>query len=134
MKKILLSLLLLSSLSGCSTLTYGEKATLRQLEINGITIDQGSKYYEKPASPLAAGLLNVLPGFGNFYLAMGDGGASEHFLFGFANLLWWPISAVWAIPEGAIDADNINKRELVYYYKFNPRGKKELEEKGITLE
>ena len=134
MKKILLSLLLLSSLSGCSSLTYGERITLRQLEANGITVEHSSRYYDKPASPFAAGALNLLPGFGNFYLASGNGAESDHWLYGFLNLLFWPYSVVWSIPEAAIDANNINKRELIYYYQYNPRGKKELEEKGITLE
>ena len=37
-------------------------------------------------------------------------------------------------PEGAIDAININKRELIYYYQYDPRGKQELKNKGILLE
>ena len=70
MKKILLSLIGTSFLISCTHLTYREKENLAILRNNGITIDKAG-YYEAPNSPLAAGLLNILPGFGNFYLAMG---------------------------------------------------------------
>ncbi len=132
MKKILLTCIGLTLLAGCSHLTHIEKENLQILKSHAITVDRAG-YYEAPNSALAAGLLNILPGFGNFYLAMGEGADSNHYVFGFANLLLWPISIAWGIPEGAIDAHTLNQRELLYYYKFNPYGQQELEEKGIRL-
>ncbi len=61
---------------------------------------------------LAAGL-NVLPGIGNFYLACGAGGRPDHWLWGAANLLLWPISIAWAVPEGYVDAERINDLALL---------------------
>ncbi len=132
MKKLLLTYICLSFLTGCSHLTHLEKENLQILKTHSITVDRAGNY-EAPNSALAAGLLNILPGFGNFYLAMGDGADSSHYAFGFVNLLLWPISILWAVPEGAIDAQTLNQRELLYYYKFNPYGQKELKQKGITL-
>ena len=51
----------------------------------------------------------------------------------FLNLLTWPISVVWGIPEAAIDAETINERELVYYYTFDESGKEALKAKGLKL-
>ncbi len=133
MKKIFLSFIGVSLLISCTHLTYKEQENLRILKNNGITIDKAG-YYEAPNSALAAGLLNILPGFGNFYLAMGEGADSNHYVFGFINLLLWPFSPLWAIPEGVIDAQTINKREMIYYYKSDPYGKHELRQKGIILE
>ncbi len=132
MKKILLSLIGTSFLISCTHLTYREQENLAILRNNGITIDKAG-YYEAPNSPLAAGLLNILPGFGNFYLAMGEGADSNHYVFGFINLLLWPISPLWAVPEGVIDAQTINKREMIYFYKSDPYGKNELRQKEIIL-
>ena len=87
-------LVLVLLLTACSSLSYGELRTLRQLEVNGITVDRASYYYEKPASPLAPGLLNVFPCFGNFYLGVGKGAESAHLIYGFFNLWFWPISVL----------------------------------------
>ena len=132
MKKLLLTCICLTLLNGCTHLTHSEKENLHILKNHSITVDRAG-HYEAPNSALAAGLLNILPGFGNFYLAMGDGADSNHYVFGFANLLLWPLSIIWAVPEGAIDAQTLNQRELLYYYKFNPYGQQELQQRGITL-
>jgi hypothetical protein len=76
--------------------------------------------------PAAAGALNILPGFGNFYLAVGTD-EGEQWLYGFLNLLTWPVSVIWGVPEAALDANTINKKETIYYYKFDATGKAELE-------
>ena len=118
---IALSVLLALSLGGCANLSRSEKIMLRELGSHGIRpTDQKAKH------PAVAGALNILPGFGNFYLAAGTE-ESEQWLYGFLNLLAWPLSIVWGIPEAAIDANTINKRETVYYYMFDPTGKKELQ-------
>ena len=91
---------------------------LRALKGQGVSVDKPVGSWEKPASPVAAAALNILPGFGNFYLAAGNGGDSSHYLYGTLNLLTWPISILWGIPEAALDANRINERELIYYYQF----------------
>ena len=118
-KKLSLSAIALSiMLSGCTSLTYHEQQELTRLQYQGVTIDRPSGEWEKPANPLIAGSLNVLPGIGNFYLASGKAAESSHWLYGFGNLLLWPTSILWGVPEAAIDADNINKRDMLNYYKY----------------
>ena len=67
-----------------------------------------------------------MPGFGNFYLAIGTN-EGDQWLYGTLNLLLWPVSVVWGIPEAAIDAGNINKRNTAYYYTYGA-GAKELKD------
>lgn len=122
MKKYFLLPLLLISIS-CTHLNKSEKEDLRELKSYGIRESD-----EEPvAKPGLAGALNLLPGFGNFYLASGNGGESAHYLYGTLNLLTWPLSILWGIPEAVIDANTINQRELVYYYKFDKTGKMKFE-------
>ncbi|MBE6450771.1 MAG: hypothetical protein E7016_02270 [Alphaproteobacteria bacterium] len=117
-KTISLALLSVALLSGCTNLTYHEQQEITRLSYQGISIDRPSGQWEKPASPLLAGVLNILPGVGNFYLASGNAGDSSHWLYGFGNLLLWPMSIVWAVPEAALDANNINKRDMLNYYQY----------------
>lgn len=121
------------SLWGCTSLTRQEHMELRALKSQGVTVDKPVGTWERPASPSGAAALNLLPGIGNFYLASGNGGDSAHYLYGTLNLLTWPISILWGIPEAAIDAKTINERELLYYYKFDPQGKKEFNKAGLNL-
>lgn len=133
MKNILTTIALSAMLISCTTLTHQERNTLRSLQAEGITVDKPLGNWERPASPAGAGVLNILPGFGNFYLASGNGGDSSQYLYGFLNLLTWPISVVWGIPEAAIDANRINERELIYYYTFDKAGQEALQGKGLEL-
>lgn len=132
--KILTVFLCTTLLCGCTHLTRQEEMQLQQLKGQGVSVDKPVGNYEKPASVGAAAALNILPGVGNFYLASGDGADSSHWLYGFLNLLTWPLSVVWGIPEAAIDANNINQRELLYYYTYNPHGKKELQKANVNLD
>lgn len=119
MKKfILLSFIILSA---CTHLTAAEQHQLRELKSQGIDIDHAQANWQPPANPTAAGLLNILPGIGNFYLACGNGAQSEQALYGVLNLLTWPLSILWGIPEAAIDANTINQRELIYYYTYEKK-------------
>ena len=112
MTQRLLALLVCLSLVACSSLSSTEKHRLRELKSEGVRIPR-----ETVKHPAIAGGLNLLPGFGNFYLAIGTE-ETEHWLYGFLNLLLWPASIIWAVPEGIIDANNINKRETIYYYTY----------------
>lgn len=134
MKKYVIIALLALNLAACTTLSRQEQLQLQQLKGQGVSIDKPVGSWDKPASPATAGLLNVLPGVGNFYLAMGNAGESPHYLYGFLNLLCWPFSIVWGVPEAVIDADIINQRDLLYYYQYDAHGVKELQESGIKLE
>ena len=122
MKKYFLLSLLLISIS-CTHLTKSEKEDLRELKSYGIREEDE----DKVALPALAGGLNLLPGIGNFYLAIGNGGDSSHYLYGTLNLLTWPVSVLWGVPEAIVDANTINQRELVYYYKFDKTGKMKFE-------
>jgi hypothetical protein len=133
MKKPIYYLITLFVLCGCTTLTRHETTQLRELQAQGVTVDHPIGNYEKPASGVAAGVLNLLPGFGNFYLGTGTAAESSQVLYGVLNLLFWPVSILWGVPEAAIDADNINKREMLYYYTYDERGKQELANANITL-
>jgi hypothetical protein len=97
---------------------------LRELKSYGIRESDE----EKVANPSLAGGLNLLPGIGNFYLASGNGGESAHYIYGTLNLLTWPLSILWGVPQAIIDANTINQKELVYYYKYDKSGKIKLEE------
>jgi len=115
MKKIILLLTLLSALllTSCSSLNPAEKQQVLKLKSLGIKEDSlGTN------SAAVAGVLNLLPGGGNFYL--GQTGA------GVGNLLFWPISPIWGVPQAMIDAKTINTKETLAYYNYNPEGKKEI--------
>ena len=122
MKKYFLLTLLLVQIS-CTHLNKSEKEDLKELKSYGIRESDE----EKVANPGLAGGLNILPGIGNFYLASGNGGESAHYIYGTLNLLTWPLSIIWGVPQAIIDANTINQRELVYYYKYDKSGKIKLE-------
>ena len=107
--------------SGCVSLSRTDKEDLRTIHYAGLGITD-----ERVKSPLAAGFLNVLPGVGNFYLSYGTE-EPEQVLAGFMNLLTWPVSILWGVPEAAVDANTLNKRETLYYYMKTERGRAELE-------
>lgn len=124
---VVVSLLLASSFFGCATLSSNDKAKIEEVKSCGLSVP-----HDELKSPGAAGFLNILPGFGNFYLASGTDEGSQ-WAIGFVNLLTWPISIVWGIPEAAIDADIINKKNSVYYYSYR-EGKYELKNCQAKLE
>ncbi len=117
-KYIALSAVIL--ICGCTHLTRQEHSELQQLKSQGITVEH-SNDFEAPANPGVAGAMNLLPGFGNFYLASGNGADSSHWLYGLLNLLTWPLSILWGVPEAAIDANRINEREMIYYYRYEKK-------------
>ena len=119
MKNLLSAIILLLTLPACTHLTAYEQDRLQSLKYKGITVDHPQSRWERPASPAAAGAPNLLPGFGNFYLASGNGGDSNHYTYGFLNLITWPFSILWGIPEAAIDAKTINERDLLYHDTYS---------------
>ena len=133
MKK-LICVILAASLSGCISLSYQEREQINQLKTHGISVDRALGSYERPASVWGAGLLNLLPGFGNFYLGNGEAPDSAQNVYGVLNFLVWPFSIVWGVPQAAIDANTINKKELVRYYLYDKSGKEALKKAGVTLE
>ena len=134
MRKTIFIISLGMLMCGCTSLTRQEELQWQHLKAQGVTVDKPIGNYEKPASMAGAALLNILPGFGNFYLGSGSAAESNHWLYGFLNLLMWPLSVIWAVPEAAIDANNINKREMIYYYTYDKYGKQELKNAGIKLD
>ncbi|QDU71842.1 hypothetical protein [Mucisphaera calidilacus] len=96
-------------LTGCTSLSSLERETLMKVVADGYEEDA-----VKRKDQTTAAVLNILPGVGNFYLAPGDN--NEHIWVGVANLLLWPISITWGIPEAAIDAKTINKKETAQAY------------------
>lgn len=133
MKKFIVCFICGLVLSACTTLTRQEQNQLKELQAQGVTIDRPVGNYEKPVSGVTAGALNLLPGIGNFYLGTGNAAESSHVLYGVLNLLTWPLSIFWGVPEAVIDADNINKREMLYYYSYDEKGKQELKKSNIKL-
>lgn len=134
MKKLLFAAVVAASAAGCVSLSHTEKQELRFLKANGIDVDHGRGGFDAPNSIATAGLLNVLPGFGNFYLMFGRGNDSIQGVYGILNLLLWPISIVWGAPQAAIDANTLNERELLYFYHYEKAGKSEMQRSGLRFE
>jgi hypothetical protein len=95
----------LLTLGACNTLTPLETQQYENL------LAQGAEPVQEK-SPTAAAALNLLPGFGDVYT--GEWGA-----FALDFLLWWP-SVFWAVPQGALTAQNYNKRATIAYYSIGP--------------
>ncbi len=93
--------------SGCISMQREEVDAYYELKSVGVP----TKIVKSPA---AAGFLNLLPGFGSFYLAQGTDQRSQWYMFG-VNFLLWPVSITWGIPQAIIDANTINKLETVHH-------------------
>ena len=122
------------TLCSCSTLSYYEQREYKSLEHQGVSLKHPADDYKPPNNAILAGALNILPGFGNFYLAIGHGSDGTHVVYGLVNLLFWPISIVWGVPEAAYDAIQLNKSDMIFHYRYSPEGRKALDEKNIQLE
>ena len=102
-KFLLVTLCLPLLLCSCVSMSPSEKTVLRELDDYGIERES-----EGMNGKWTAGLLNLLPGIGNFYL-------DQMMLFG-VNLFTWPASMIWGIPQAYIDAGRMNQKETARYY------------------
>ena len=100
-------------LFGCTTLSRGEKDLWRDAQMRGV------QKIDVCSPGLAAGL-NILPGVGSAYIA-GSGGPGSEWAWFAVNFLTWPISPLWAIPDGAISANTVNVRETLYVHRLAVR-------------
>lgn len=125
MKKFL-TMALTVWLTGCVSLSYQKKIELMKLQQKGIDATVSANGWDKPASPALAGFLNLFPSFGNFYLGSGDAAEGTQIGYGIANLLLWPLSVVWGIPQAYSDADTINKRDLVFFISTQKINKQQI--------
>ena len=89
--------ILAAGATGCASVTPSERRQYEGLKAAGAVND--------PYDPTTAALLNILPGGGDVY--NGEWGAFV------LDLLFWPVSVAWAIPQGAITAGNKNVRDAV---------------------
>lgn len=103
-------------LAGCASMSSYEKNAYRDI------VDIGARC-ETIADPAAAAILNVLPGFGDVYLAVGNGANSSSWGAFVLDLLFWPISVVWAVPQAVITSEEINKKECIGYYAHTEEGR-----------
>ena len=53
---------------------------------------------------------------------MGNGADGTQTIYGVVNLLLWPISPIWEIPQLVIGSKTINERSLIFYYEHKKNG------------
>ncbi len=116
------AVLVLAAGSGCVSMTGYDRAAYAEVRDLNLPRDVGVH-----KDPVLAGVLNVLPGIGNFYLAVHTE-ESAQWPIGVVNLVTWPVSILWGVPEAAIDAKRINKKQVIGYYLVDPRGRAALEQ------
>src|SRR3989339_1847413 len=109
-------IVLFGLLNGCATLRTGERYEYNKLEKRLLAVGLEP---EKRKDPALAGALNILPGIGNAYL--------DQWGVFVVNLLFWPLSVAWGVPQAAVDAKTINKQETLYFYNYC-EGKQKLAE------
>ena len=127
MKKVILvvaCLVIMGMCQGCLSLSRSEREDLRMLKEYDLPLSD-----HNVKSPILAATMNVLPGMGNIYLAINTDESAmwTGAAIGIVSWVVWPLSAIIAIPEGAIDAVTINRREAIYYYMRTDRGRAELQ-------
>ncbi len=121
MKKVI-AVLLCFGLLGCASFSGYEKIQYSKLQLK-LQKTELPELEEK--KPFLAGALNLLPGFGNAYL-----GQWGPFV---GNLLLWPWSVLWGIPQATMDAEIINKKETLLHYTHG-LGRDELDKKYLEWE
>jgi len=107
MKRVLgLFLCMVIFLSGCASLSGYDKIKYDRLKLK---LERCKLPELTPKKPGIAAALNILPGIGNVYL--GQWGMFA------ANLLLWPWSVPFSIPQAGVDAGNLNKKETLLHYE-----------------
>jgi len=96
------ALLAMLSSVACESLTQSEKEVVRDLR--HFQLDIETEYSRGTATAL-----NFLPGIGNFYL--------DQTGLGVMNLLFWPISIVWGMPQAWVDTPVMNEKYTADYYR-----------------
>jgi hypothetical protein len=101
MKRLVLVAAAVVISAACNTLSPIEQQQYENLQ------EEGAEPVEKK-QPAVAGGLNLLIGIGDIY--NGEYGAFA------LDLLLWPYSILWGVPQGVITASNINKKATIAYY------------------
>jgi len=122
MKNNFLLAITIIALSGCASIRPESKLKLQEAKEFGLSIDK-----VEISKPGVAGGLNVLPGIGNIYLACTSDEKTVNWVLFPVNLITWPLSILWGIPQAAIDANTINKQATADYYTYDRNGKIEFE-------
>jgi len=90
--RIIVPLVLLFAISGCSTLNSKQKIEYEQMEQDSVLIEE--------KNPTTGAILGILPGFGSFY--------GRQPVIGVVDLLLWPISILWDPIVGYEQSKKIN--------------------------
>ena len=93
--------LVLLCTTACNSLSQLEQQRYKNLIAQGATP-------QRIHSPMLAGFLNVAPGIGDIH--NGEWGAFV------LDLLLWPYSVPWAVPQAIVTANNYNKKATIIYY------------------
>ncbi len=104
--KPLISILLLSALVSCASMTAKQEKEMAGWEAQKLDV--------KAKSPVKAAFLNILPGCGDFY--------NGHVAYGLGSVMTWPLSMLWAPFGGASGAKLANyyaTRDYVNELEFN---------------
>ena len=105
--------------AGCLSLSQNEKLRLGELDRVGYSLETSPAGFSAPVDETTAAGLNLLPGIGNAYLANKGAGGTQ-WAVGAGNLLLWPVSPLWSVAEGYLDARTINRRALLEYWDGHP--------------
>lgn len=97
-------------LCGCVQVTPVEQIALNEIEAQGY-----SPTTVQEVSPTAAGLLSILPGGGEFYIAASTDD-DRFWWYGAGNLITWPLSILWGVPQSSTDANRINRKATADLY------------------
>lgn len=111
MFKILAPLIVLViSATSCTSLNSVQKRDLQDWRAKNLEV--------KEKDQTTAAVLNILPGFGDFY----NGNVG----YGIGNLLLWPLSVLWAPIGGVSGADEVNYYASKAYVEELENKKKQL--------
>lgn len=113
MRHVLLAVVLCCAVvsSGCEGLTMSERQNLDELQYYGIPVEQE---YSRGIATWG----NLFLGFGNFHLDQNG--------YGIVNLLFWPLSILWAPIQAYVDTPVLNQKRTIEYYYMTRVGQEKL--------